>query len=142
MAIYSLANRTSGTGSGAAALEARTAATDKARIMEFNLFLAATTASTYGIGRPQAIGITPTSPITVLAEDPGDPAGTMQTALAWGTGPTVPLNYFRRISLPATIGTGVIWTFPRGLAVAVSNSIVLWNLAANGVVDCNIVVDE
>ena len=142
MAIYSLANRTSGTTSGAAALEARTAATDRAALMEMDVFLAAATASTYGVGRPAAIGSSPTSPITVLAEDSGAPAGTVQTALAWGTGPTAPTNFFRRIALPATIGTGVIWTFPRGLLIAISSSIVLWNLATNGVVDCNIVVDE
>ena len=142
MAIYSLANRTTGTSSGAAALEIRTTSTDRAVILEIGIFLAAATASTYGIGRPQAIGVTPTSPVTVLAEDAAAPAGTVQTALAWGTGPTVPLQFFRRIALPATVGTGVIWTFPRGLIIPVSSSIVLWNLATNGVVDCYVVIDE
>jgi len=142
MAIYSLANRTSSGTSGAAALEIRTTSTDRAAILEIGIFLAAATASTYGIGRPQAIGVTPTTPVTVLAEDYAAPAGTVQTALAWGTGPTVPTYFFRRIALPATIGTGVIWTFPRGLIIPVSSSIVLWNLATNGVVDCYVVIDE
>jgi hypothetical protein len=110
--------------------------------MEIDLFLAAATASTFGIGRPQAIGITPTTPVTWIAEDPGEPAGTAQTALAWSTGPTVPLVHFRRIALPATIGTGMIWTFPRGLIIPVSGSLVLWNLAANGVSDVNVIGDE
>ena len=142
MAVYSVANRTSGAASGAAALELRTAAGARVRLMEIDVFLAAATASTYGIGRPQAIGITPTTPVTWIAEDPGEPAGTAQTALAWSTGPTVPLIFFRRIGLPATIGTGIIWTFPRGLIIAVSASLVLWNLATNGVVDCNVIGDE
>ena len=142
MSVYSLANRTSGVTNATAALEIRTASTDRPRIMEIGIFLAAATASAYGLGRPQAIGVTPTSPVTVLAEDPGDPVGTVQTALAWATGPTVPVQFFRRISLPATIGTGVIWTFPRGLIIPVSSSIVIWNLANNGVIDAYVVIDE
>jgi hypothetical protein len=142
MAIYSLANRTTNVTTGAAALEVRTAATNRARLMEMNITLAAATASVYGIGRPAAIGVTPTSPITVLAEDPADPVGTVQTALAWGTAPTVPANFFRRIALPATIGTGRTWVFPRGLIIAVSSALVLWNLATNSVVDCDVIVDE
>jgi hypothetical protein len=142
MTIYSLANRTSATTNGAANLEARTAATDRAAVIEIGITIAAATASTFGIGRPQAIGVTPTSPVTVLAEDPADPAGTVQTALAWGTGPTVPVSFFRRAALPATIGAGFIFTFPRGLVIPISSSIVLWNLATNAVADVWIVVDE
>ena len=142
MSIYSLSNRTTGVTSATAGLEIRTASTDRPRVMEIGIFLAAATASTYGIGRPAAIGVTPTAPVTVLAEDPGDATGTVQTALAWGTGPTVPANFFRRIALPATIGTGVIFTFPRGLLIAVSSALVLWNIATNGVVDAHVVVDE
>jgi hypothetical protein len=141
MPIYSLSNRTTNVTTGAAALEIRTAATKRARLMEMGITLAAATLSTYGIGRPAAIGVTPTSPVTVLAED-ADAVGVTQTALAWGTPPTAPVNFFRRISLPATIGTGRIWTFPRGLVIAVSAALVLWNLAANGAVDCDVVVDE
>jgi len=143
MAIYSLATRSTVTTIAAANEEVRTAATDRASVMEIGIFLAAATASVYGIGRPAAIGVTPTSPITVLAEDPASPAGTVTTAVAWGTGPTVPANFFRRIALPATIGTGVIWTFPRGLVIAVSSSIVFWNITTNSAaVDNHVVVDE
>ena len=142
MAIYSLATRTTNVTIANACLEIRTAATDRARLMEIGIFLAAATASTFAIGRPAAIGITPTSPVTVLPEEPGDPAGTVQTALAWATGPTAPVQFLRRISLPATIGTGVIWTFPKGLVIPVSSSLVVWNVTATGVADIYIVVDE
>lgn len=143
MAIYSLAIRSTVTTTGAANEEVRTAATDRAYIVEAGIFLAAATASTYGLGRPAAIGVTPTSPVTVLAEDPALPAGTVTTAVAWGTGPTVPVNFFRRIALPATIGVGVIWAFPRGLCIAVSSSMVFWNIATNAnAVDNHVVVDE
>lgn len=142
MAIYSLGNRTSSGTAATAALELRTAATDRAALMELDVFMGAATASIFGLGRPQAIGITPTSPVTLLAEETSDPAATTQTALAWGTGPTVPLNFFRRINLPATIGAGIIYTFPRGITIPISSSIVLWNIGTDGVADVNVVVDE
>jgi hypothetical protein len=142
LAVYSLANRTSNVTLAAANLEIRTAATDRPRVMEIGVWMAAATASVVGIGRPQAIGGTPTTPVTVLAEDPGDPAGTVTTALAWGTPPTVPLQFFRRLNLPATIGAGVILTFPRGLVIAASNSIVHWNITATGIQDAHCVIDE
>ena len=142
MAIYSIANRTSNTTTANACIELRTTSTNRATVYEIGIFLAAATASTFGLGRPGTNGITPSSPITGLAEDSGAPAGTAQTALAWVTGPVIPPNVFRRIGLPATVGTGVIWTFPRGLIVPVSSTIVIWNLAANGVADIYFVWDE
>jgi hypothetical protein len=142
MARYSLANRTTNVTIANATTELRTASTDRALLAEMHAFLTAATASVFGIGRPAAIGVTPTSPITWLAEDPADPAGTAQTALAWGTGPTVPANFFRRLGLPATIGAGFILNFPRGLIIAVSSSLVLWNISATGVCDVNVVGDE
>ena len=143
MAIYSLGVRTAGASTGTPAWEVRMGATDRGAILEMGVFLAAATASTYGIGRPAVNGAGGTTPVTFLAEDPGDPAGTMTSILAgWSTTPTAPANFFRRIGLPATIATGVIWTFPRGLKIAISTSFVLWNLAANGVVDAYVVEDE
>lgn len=144
MAYYSLGVRTSGVTSATAAWEIRTSANVRARVMEIGIFLAAATASTYAIGRPAAIGVTPTSPVDFIPEDFADVtvSGQVQSALAWSTGPTVPTNFLRRISLPATVGTGIIWTFPKGLVIPVSSSIVLWNAALNGVVDAYAVIDE
>jgi len=142
MAVYSLANLTIGTASGAAAIELRTTATDRVSVTEIGAFLNAATASIIGIGRPAAIGITPTTPITWLAEDPASPAGTAQTALAWATGPTVPANFFRRVNVPATIGAGFVLTFPRGLVIAVSSGLVLWNLQLNSALNCHFTGDE
>jgi hypothetical protein len=68
----------------------------------------------------------------VQAEHPGDPAGLTGCAVAWSVAPTVPAQFFRRISLPATIGSGVLWTFPRGLAIsAAAATMLIWNLATN-----------
>lgn len=145
MALYSHAARTITVTSGVATWELRSAATDKLMVVEMGIFMAAATASTFGLGRPAAIGVTPTSPVTVQPFDTGDPAGTGQTAVAWGTAPTAPTSaiYLRRIGLPATIGAGVIWTFgERGLIVPVSSSIVLYCLATNGVADVYVTLAE
>jgi hypothetical protein len=144
MALYNFGVLTTGTASGAAAWEIRTSANVRARIMEIGIFLNAATASIVGLGRPAAIGLTPTSPVDFLPEDPADTtvSGAVQSALAWSTGPTVPTNFLRRIGLPATIGTGIIWTFPRGLVIPVSSSIVLWNLALNSAFNAYAVIDQ
>ena len=49
--------------------------------------------------------------------------------------PKVPSAFLRRISLPGTTGTGVIWTFPKGITVPVSNSLALWNITDGGLLD-------
>ena len=142
MAIYSLANRTSNVTIANPSLEIRSGASNRPRLMEMGIWLNAATQSPIGIGRPQAIGITPTTPVTVLAEDPGDSAGLTQTALAWSTPPTVPLNFFRRVNIANLIGAGVVLTFPRGLVIAAGNSVITWNIAGTSVADIHIVVDE
>jgi hypothetical protein len=142
MAIYAIARRTTNTTSGQSAHTIYTAATDRGALMEAGIFMAIGTASVYSLGRPAANGTTPTSPVLLLAEDPANPAATINSALAWTTSPTNPTNDLRRWASPATIGTGVIFTFPRGLMIAISQNFVLQNLATNGVVDSYFVVDE
>jgi hypothetical protein len=63
--------------------------------------------------------------------------------VAWSVAPTVPAQFFRRVSLPATAGAGVIWTFPRGLILAAAGTMLLWNLATNSAsTNAWVVVDE
>lgn len=143
MARYHLGTRTSSGTSATAAWELRSAATDRLEIREIGWFLVAATATTIGLGRPAAIGVTPTTPVTVLAGDSAAPAGTGTVAVAWGTGPTVPTNFLRRAALPAAIGNGMIWTFgPGELVVPVSSSLILWNLGTNSVLDVYVSIDE
>jgi len=71
-----------------------------------------------------------------------DRATNVQSALAWGTGPTVPANFFRGIALPANQGAGVIWQFPRGLAVPSSSSVVLWNILGGAALQAYAIVEE
>lgn len=130
MAIYSLALNSTVATTGAAAGDVRNATLD-ASIMEAGIQLGAATASTYGLGRSANTPVQ-TSGVAVLAEDVDRPAGISTMAVAWSTAPTVPANFFRRASLPATIGAGMIWTFPRGLVLgAGAASMLVWNLATN-----------
>ena len=142
MAIYAIGRRTTNVTSGQSAHTIYTASTDRAALLEAGIFMGAATASSYSLGRPAAAGVTPTSPVLLLAEDPANPAATVNSALAWGTSPTNPTADLRRWASPATIGTGVIFTFPRGLMIAISSNFVLQNLATNCVVDSYFVVDE
>ena len=61
---------------------------------------------------------------------------------SWGTSPTAPAGYHRRWNAAATIGVGIIWTFPRGLIVPVSASLVVFNITAVVACDANIAIDE
>jgi hypothetical protein len=143
MAIYSLANRTSNVTVSTSTLEIIGASGLGYRLLELGMTINAATASAFGFGTPAATGVTPTSPVTVLAEDAGNTAtGNTTTALAWATAPTVPTNFYRRVSLPATVGAGIIWTFPRGIIVLKTKSTVLYNISATSVADVWVVVDE
>jgi len=144
VAVYSLAQQAASIGaSGTALWELRTSSTNRVALSEIGFSgNFATSADTFGFGRPAAIGVTPTSPVTWLAEDAGAPAGTLQGALAWGTSPTAPAQFFR---LARVFGAFVVqWAFPRGLLVGVSNSVVLWTvtLGATTTVDLYAAGDE
>ncbi len=143
MAIQSLSQRTTATAAASASWEIRSTAANKPKVMEVGLSQNAATAGVYGLGRPAAIGVTPTSPQTFLDEQDGNaPSANTTCAVAWTTGPTVPANFFRRVSCPATIGAGIIWTFPRGLGIPINGSIVIWIIATAPVCDAWAVVDE
>jgi hypothetical protein len=135
---YSLRTRTTVTTTTAACYELIGSTTRRTRLVEMHLFNGAATQSLYGLGIPAAIGVTPTSPVNLIAEDSGDPAlGSTdeKTAVAWGTGPTVPANFFRIWNSPAAIGAAILWTFgPNGIVIPTSKSLVLWNLQANSAV--------
>ncbi len=144
MAIFALSLRTTGTASGAAAAEIIAGANNAYRMLEFGLTISAAVASVFGLGSPAVKGTTPGTSALVLAEDAGNTtAGNTQIALSWGTGPTLPTNYLRRVSLPNTIGAGVVWTFPRGRVTLKAVTDVLFNpLAVTAISDVWIVVDE
>lgn len=147
MAVYSLAQRGTVTTSGSACADIATptASGTLFRLTEVGVFLGAATASTYGLARTTALG-TRTTPTALLPEFQSDPVLTgirlVDMAIAWSVQPTISGSDFRRIGLPATIGTGVIWTFPRGLTPAAQLGFAVVNRATNSAaVDVYLVVD-
>lgn len=143
MAIYSLALASTVATSGAASWDVKAAATNEPAVMEVGVMNGAATACTYGYGRT---GNTPTqtSPVLLQAEDEGRPAAVTGCAVAWSVAPTVPAQFLRRAFLPATIGAGIIFTFPRGIVLAASSSsLAQWNIAASSAsVAVHVVADE
>lgn len=116
----------------------------RARLLELGYTNGAATASTYDVGRPAANGTTPTSPVDFLVEDPADvlASGVVQACTAWTTAPTAPTAAMRRVNLAATIGGGMIWTFPKGIVIPVSGNFVIYNKATNSAVySCYAVID-
>lgn len=104
--------------------------TKPCRILEMSFqSLAAATSSRWGIGKPAAAGITPTTPLAVLSQDQARADGTITTAVAWATKPTIPANFLEIVQLAAAISKQIItfedlWLPPNGTLVA-------WNLTAN-----------
>lgn len=143
MAIYSLALASTVTTTGAASWDVKAAATNEPDVMEIGAINGAATACTYGYGRT-ANTPTQTSPVLLQAEDEGRPAALTGCAVAWSVAPTLPAQFFRRAFLPATIGAGIIFTFPRGITLAASSSsLCQWNLAASSaLIAVHCVADE
>lgn len=144
MSMYSIGQRTSNVTTNNANFDVAASTGVRHRIMEFGIFLAAATASVFGLNRPSTLG-TRTTPTALLAEDSGDPALTginlVDSAVAWSAQPTLGAADLRRIGFPATIGAGVVWTFPKGLSSAASLPIAIVNRGATGVADIYAVAD-
>jgi len=142
MAIAACGIRTSNLTITQASAELRTTAAVVARVLEVSIVQATATAMSIGLGRPGAQGVTPGTITTFLRENTADPACVTTMNATWGTSPTVPTSFLRRWNSAATIGVGIIWTFPRGLVVPVSASVVVWNITAAVAADLNVVIDE
>lgn len=143
MAIGSIGVRTTAVAATVAQYEIRTTAAVRATVLELGIITAtAATSQQVGLGRPQAIGVTPTTPVLFQRDEPGAPACVTTTALAWATGPTIPLVFHRKWTGAATVGVGIIWTFPRGLVIPVSSSLIVWSITTTPGNDINAVIDE
>ena len=142
MSMYSIAVRTANLTINQASWEIRTGASVRPRILELGIVQVTGTAQSLGFGRPGAIGVTPGTTSVPIADEPGDTASTLTSALSWGTSPTAPTVYARRWNSAATIGVGVIWTFPTGFIVPVSSAVVVFNITAAVACDMYAAIDE
>jgi hypothetical protein len=86
-----------------------------------------------GVGVPSAAGIGPQYLAPAFGVyNPNDVQGGISIATAWQKPPGVPSKFFRR-AIPQT-GQGqaaYVFRFPRGLRLAPSSSLVLWNSLAS-----------
>ena len=131
MAIYTLSLNTTVTTTGAACWGFLAQSDENPTIYEIHLDLGAATASSYGFGRAAVAG-TQTGAVSVVPYGPSNQtSGKSTCAVAWSAAPTIPASFLRRKSLPATVGAGVIWTFPGGLGVAPASEMLIWNLSTN-----------
>lgn len=142
MSLASVAVRTTNVTINNANQEIVTTAGVKCRVLELSLIQATGTAQSQGLGRPAVAGVTPATQSTFQRDDSADSACVTKTSLTWGTSPTAPSVYHRRWNSAATIGVGIVWTFPRGLIMPVSASLVTFNITAAVAMDVNIAIDE
>lgn len=142
MALASVGVRTSNLTINQSSAELRTAAGAKCRVLEVSLIQVTGTAQTLCLGRPAAVGITPGTTSLFQRDDSADPACVTSMNLTWGTSPTLPTIMHRRWNSAATIGVGIVWTFPRGIVVPISASLAIGNVTTALACDLNMVIDE
>lgn len=111
---------------------------ERVRLVELGITLAAQTLSVVGVGYAAAQGITPSSPVTLLCE--GDnPTTTVSDAVAWGTRPTQPAAsyYFRRATLPLAQSFPLVWRWAPGSGILLlpSTSLALFLIGAGALID-------
>lgn len=114
----------------------RTASADRVRIREIGISVevAPTTPPIFVLARPTGLGATPTN-TAFAADDPAAPAAVTLLDTAWVTPPTFTTTgpFLRRIALPVTAGSGIVWCFSgEGLIVPVSSGLIIANAAASG----------
>lgn len=142
MSLASVGVRSSNLTITQGSLELRTTASVKCRVLEVSIVQATATAMSLGFGRPGALGVTPGTTSTFQRDDSADPACVTTVAATWGTSPTAPTTYHRRWNSAATIGVGIIWTFPRGIVVPVSGAMVVFNITTAVAADICMAIDE
>ena len=84
-----------------------------------------------GLGRSSA-ELLQIAPANFLATETVDLISTTTFGTAWSSAPAIPTNIFRRITPQAQGGTGVIWSFPRGLTIPSLGSIILFYTPLTG----------
>lgn len=140
MAIQSLALRTTGFTIANASASIVAPSTARPKLLEVSLIQVTATAQTLGLGRPATQG-TATTPILFQQDDPDEVDSTVNGHLTWSAQPTAPAIFHRRWNSAATAGVGIVWTFPRGLTIDASTSLVLWNITTAVATDVNFVID-
>jgi hypothetical protein len=132
--LYEIAQQKTTTAAAGPIFTLTAPSTARPDLRELGIFVssAPATGPTFGIGRPAANGSGGATGVVGQATDANDPVSTVTMVSSFATTqPTAPTNFFRRISVPPTIGAGVIWTWePQALNIAASGSFVIWQISA------------
>jgi hypothetical protein len=120
-------------------LNLKTAATDRARLVELAVFLAVlpTTTPDLVLARMLAAGTGTVTSTPNASNDPADPSASAVVETGWATTrPTFTTAgpFLRRGGIPLTLGNGLIWQPAKDIIVPVSAGLVLANLASSGTV--------
>lgn len=129
---YSLGVAKAAPAAGTGIAMIRPASTLDVPVLEIGVFNETAVATSVGLVRSATTG-TPSTSALVQAHDPQRPAGQTNIDTAWSVAATVASNYIRQIILPATIGAGIIWTFPPDSLIAKNGGttqLMLWNFGA------------
>jgi hypothetical protein len=138
MAVYSAGFSVAGVNTAnTVLLNLKTAASDRATLLEVGIFLSVlpTTTPDIVLARMTAVGTGAITTTANIAHDSGDAAAASTVETAWATTrPTFTTTgpFFRRGGIPLTLGNGLIWSFAQPIRLAVSTGLVLANVAASG----------
>jgi len=129
VARYTVAfSKTTGAAAGPIC-DIRPAAAKDCRVWELAIFAETAVAGTVGLVRSTNAGTTPGGDTVPQAEDYSNTrACTVHCYTTYATEPTQASVYLRRAVLAATVGSGVVWTFPEGIVVPTSTD----SATANG----------
>jgi hypothetical protein len=134
---FQLGVRTSNVTSAQALFEIITNGKD-CYVRNLRITLATGVTGVFGLGRPAAAGITPTTPLPFLGLGGGE-----------STSPTSPTAFFERVTVPATVGFVVPVLSPfnpgtgrGGIKIPVGGTLVLFNITGGPTLDVSFDIDE
>ena len=113
---------------GAPLVAIRAPASERGALRELGVSLLAATSTRLGLARATTVSATPGTTIAGQAKNPLSPASATLLVSSWATPPTIPANFMRRITLPAAIGAGFIWTWPADDPLYIGNGVAIGEL--------------
>lgn len=132
MAIYSGNILAPPPGTGVAWSDVKASATGATKLIELSIAFGSTSAALtqIGIGRSTA-ELLHVGGIYLSPEDPNDQPTQTEMAVAWSVFPIVPAQFFRRANVQSAPWGWNIFTFPSGILIAQSQSIILWAITGS-----------
>lgn len=108
--------------------------TERMAVREIGVTLQAATATRLSLVRATVVSVTPTGNFAGQNKNPLSPASASTLVTGWTTIPTAGGTPMRRISLPAAIGAGFIWTWPADDPLYVGNGVAIGEVCINNLV--------